>query len=141
MPKRRQRREVGFVVTPGEIWDRVAALDTAVQKLDADIKGANAPLLNAQWRTEWDAFMRRWALERDSYQGWTSRLFATRAMPRIDQFVDSYKTWARQYQTRTGQAPQVSDIPKPESASESLVPNEVWWLVGGAVVLLVLTRR
>lgn len=138
---RQQRSEVGFVVTPGEIWDRVESLDNAVTKLDADVKASTEPKLNAAWRTEWDAFVRRWALERDSYKSWSSRLFATRAMPRIDSFVDSYKLWARQFEQRTGSPPRVAVIPKPEGIADSLIPNEVWYLAAAAVVLLVLTRK
>lgn len=137
---RRAPTTVGFVVTPGEIANRIAALDNVVTTLDGDIRASSAPKLNALWRGEWDAFVRRWTVERDSYASWDARLFATRVMPRLDAFEASYRAWARQYRERTGIAPRLPDPAPVTGMADALVPSEVWWILGAAAALWVLTQ-
>jgi hypothetical protein len=110
---------VGFVVTPDEIKDRVASLDASIAVLDG----------------EWDAFVRRWTLERDSYASWGSRLFATRVMPRLDSYSAHYLDWARQYARKTGQRPPTASAKTPETLFEGVVPTQLWWAAGIALGL------
>lgn len=131
--KRRPPTETGFVVTPDALKDQINSLDNAVAVLDGDIRASTNAKLNQTWRTEWDAFVRRWALERDAYASWGSRLFNYYVGPRLDAFVENYRWWARDYQRRTGVAPRVA----PPAKQESLVPTEVWWILGLAVVTYV----
>lgn len=129
---RRRKVQVGFVVTPDAIKDRVNALDNAIATLDGDINASRAPRLDAPWRAEWSAFVRRWAVERDSYASWSSRLFATYAMPRIEAFESNYRWWARSYQERSGKRAPVAPRAAQETISQALVPEWVWW-IGAAV--------
>lgn len=127
---------VGLMTTPGEIANRVHAIDNAIAVLDGDIRASTAPRLNASWRTEWDAFRRRWQVERDSYASWDSRLFAYSVMPRLDDFENAYRRWAREFQTRTGAAPHVPS-PAPVTDFGAAVPAELWWILAGAVALYI----
>jgi hypothetical protein len=133
--------EIGFVVTPGEIADRIAAVDKSIQALAADIVRTVNPKLNPQWRAEWSAFMRRWAVERDSYASWSARLFATRVIPRVEQYQASYNWWARDFQRRTSVAPTVPAPAEVTDFSASMIPTEAWWILAGAAALWVLSKR
>jgi hypothetical protein len=134
-------RVVGFVITPDAIKGKVEGLDNAIAVLDGDIRSAPASKLSATWRAEWDAFRRRWAIERDSYSAWSSRLFATYAMPRIDAFESNYRYWAREYQRKTGRSAATAAPAEIETMSAALVPNVVWWILAGSAALYVLSRR
>lgn len=125
---KRRRTNVGFVITPGEIASRIEALDNAIAVLDGDIRASSARALNKAWRTEWDAFVRRWALERDAYAAWSARLFATRVMPRLEQFQSAYKWWARDYQKRTNTRPDTAAPAQSENMTDALVPDQAWWI-------------
>lgn len=125
---------VGFIVTPGEIENRIAALDKSVQALNRSIVASKAPRLNSKWRAEWDAYLRRWAVERDSYASWDSRLFATRVIPRLEAFEKNYRWWARDYQKRSGDAPAVPAA-RPSEGLPELVPTGGWILAGVAVAV------
>lgn len=135
-----QIESVGFVVTPEEIENRIAALDKSIQALEADVKASRAAKLDKKWRESFDSFMRRWAVERDSYATWGSRLFATRVMPRLDAFETSYRWWAADYQKRTSSAPSVPAA-RPSEGLAAGIPTELWLLVGAAVLLPVLLGR
>jgi hypothetical protein len=126
---------VGFVVTPDEIKDRVASLDASIAVLDGDIRANTSPQIPKAWRAEWDAFVRRWTLERDSYASWGSRLFATRVMPRLDSYSAHYLDWARQYARKTGQRPPTASAKTPETLFEGVVPTQLWWAAGIALGL------
>ena len=142
--KRRGRRPtatVGFIITPDAIKDRINALDNAIAKLDGDIRASKAPRLNTSWRTEWDAFVRRWTVERDSFASWSSRLFATYAMPRIEAFETNYRFWARQYEERTGKAPAVAPRAEQETLLQATVPTAVWWLLATGLGVWILSRQ
>jgi hypothetical protein len=143
MKSRRKQggRVVGFVITPDAIKGKVEALDNAIAVLDGDIRSAPASKLSASWRAEWDAFRRRWAVERDSYANWSARLFATYVMPRLDAFESNYRYWAREYQRKTGRSAAVAEPAEVETMSASLVPDAVWWILGGVAALYVLTGR
>lgn len=140
MKRRGRPGGVGFVITPDAIKDKVNALDAAIAVLDGDIRANRSSKLTAPWRGEWDAFVRRWSVERDTYASWSSRMFATYAMPRIDAFEANYRYWARQYQSKTGSAPPVATPAKQENLSAALVPDAVWWIVAGVAVLYVLKK-
>jgi hypothetical protein len=131
--RRRRRAQVGFVVTPGEIQNRIAAIDAAIQALNSDVWASKAPRVNALWRQEWNAFVRRWGVERDSYATWDSRLFATRVMPRLDDFEASYRRWAREFEQRSGAPPTVPLARRSESLFDG--SETLWWAVGAAVLL------
>jgi len=133
--------EIGFVVTPQVIADRVAAINAAVAALDADVRRSSSPKLDTAWRAEWAAFTRRWQVERDSRAGWTSRLFAWEAMPRIDAYQGSYNWWARDFQKRTQSAPTVPAPADVETFTMSIVPTPVWWLGGAALVYWLIKRE
>lgn len=133
--------EVGFVITPSEIADRVAAINRSIAALDGDITRSGAPRLDPQWRAEWSAFVRRWAVERDSRASWTSRLFAWEALPRLDAYQATYNWWARSFQERAGVVPTVPAPADVETMTMSIVPTPVWWLAGGALAWWMLTRR
>jgi hypothetical protein len=113
---------VGFVVTPQEIADRVVALDNAVRALDAQVDRAASKRVNKAWRDEFSAFERRWGVTRDSFASFGSRMFATRALPILEEFEDSYRWWARDFQRRGGGAVKGSPIVAPES----FVPPWAW---------------
>lgn len=134
--KRSGGQVVGLMVTPGEIANRIKALDDAIALLDGDIRASIAPRLNAPWRAEWDAFRRRWAVERDSYASFDARMFAWRVVPRVEDFENAYRRWAREYQDRTKLAPRVAD-PAPVTDFGTAVPAELWWILAGAVALYI----
>lgn len=137
--KRRRPTRVGFVITPDAIKDMVSSLDTAIAVLDGDVRASSSPKLSKAWRGEWDAFVRRWAVERDSYASWSSRMFATYAVPRIDAFKANYKYWAREYQAKTGASPRTAAPAEVETMTSALVPTPVWWMLGAVVAYYVLT--
>lgn len=131
MTKRRKSGQVvGFVVTPQAIADRIDALDNQIAVLDGDIRASTAKAVNAAWRQEWDAFVRRWGVERDSYKDYSSRLFATYVMPRLDAFEKSYQWWARDFEKRSGTAPRVAPKREAQGLFASLVPNGDLLVVG-----------
>jgi hypothetical protein len=130
---------VGFIVTPGEIQNRIAALDTAIVALDRSISANKSPRLNAPWRAEWHAFLSRWGVERDSYATWDSRLFATRVMPRLQAFEESYRWWFRDYERRVGTAAALPNA----APSSGLMPstNTLLWAGAAVLALFLLTQR
>jgi hypothetical protein len=133
--------ELGFVITPSVIADRVAAINASIDALDHDVNSSVAPRLDARWRAEWSAFVRRWVVERDSRASWTSRLFAYEAMPRLDAYQASYNWWARDFQARAGKPPTVPPAAPVESALMSIVPTPVWYLGGAALLYWLMTKR
>jgi hypothetical protein len=135
------KRSVGFVITPGEIAARVQALDASIQALAGDVARSTASRVNAPWRREWNAFLRRWAIERDSYATWDARLFATRVMPRLEAFEANYRWWARDFEERSSAAPTVPKARPSEGLADALVPTEAWWIGAGAVALWLVLRR
>jgi hypothetical protein len=72
-------------------------------------------------------------VERDSYATWDSRLFATRVMPRLDDFEASYRRWAREFEQRSGAPPTVPLARRSESLFDG--SETLWWAVGAAVLL------
>lgn len=130
---------IGFIITPGEIADRIAAMNESILGLNTSVQNTpvNAEGFNDAWKAEWDAFVRRWSVERDAYASWDSRLFATRVMPRLDDFQASYNQWARDFQRKTGKAPLV---PKMREQS-TLIPSYVAPLVVAVLAGLILSYR
>lgn len=133
--------ELGLVITPSEIADRVAAIDRSIAALDADIAKSGAPRLDAKWRAEWSAFVRRWVVERDSRASWSSRLFAWEAMPQLDAYQATYNWWARSFQDRAGVQPTIPAPAEVESMTMSIVPTPVWWIGGAALLWWVASKR
>jgi hypothetical protein len=121
--------ELGFVVTPQEIADRIASLDGAISALTAQVDSTDK--VTAAWAAEYRAFTRRWAVERDSYADWSSRLFATRVLPRIEAFEQTYRWWARDFERKTHTVVRI----KPAAPVSGLVPWWVWALGIGAVLI------
>jgi hypothetical protein len=139
--KKQMGQVVGFIVTPEEIANRIAALDASIQGLAQDVAATpSSGKLGTSWRAEFDAFLRRWAIERDSYATWSARLFATRVLPRLADFEQSYRYWARDFQKKSGTAPTVPLARPSEGAAASLVPTEVWWILGIGVGIWVLSQ-
>jgi len=140
-PQKPSGQIVGFIVTPGEIAGRIAGMDAAIQALARDVKAVpvNTPALGVDWRSEFDAFTRRWSVQRDAFSEWDARLFATRVMPILDDYENSYRYWAKDFQKKSGRAP---TVPKalPVKGAESLIPTELWILIGVAVVLFILVN-
>jgi hypothetical protein len=141
MTKKKSGQVVGFIITPEEIANRVSAMDDAISLLDGDVRASTAPKLDAAWREGFDAFVRRWAVQRDTFASWGSRLFATRVMPILDDFEASYRAWAKQYQKRSGTAPRVADPAPVTGMTESIVPTELWYLLAAGVALYIFTNR
>lgn len=139
--KKRGGQVVGFIITPEEIANRVAALDDAISLLDGDVRASKAPKLDTAWREAFDGFVRRWAVQRDTFASWGSRLFATRVMPILDDFEASYRAWAKQYQKRTNTAPRVAEPAPVTGMTESLVPSELWYLLAGVAAFYIFTNR
>jgi hypothetical protein len=131
---------VGFIVTPGEIENRIAALDKSVQALKVDVDRTPPTSLDAGWRFEWEAFLRRWAVERDSYATWDSRLFATRVIPRLEEFQAGYNFWARDFARKSGRVVTVPVARPSEGMADAVIPSQVWWILAGAAALYVLAN-
>lgn len=121
--KKDRGKVVGFVVTPSAIAARIEALDNQIAVLDGDIRASTHKSVNGSFRAEWDAFLRRWAVERDSYKDYGARLFATYVMPRLDAFEASYRWWASDFERRTGKRPNVAPKRPAEGLFESLLPE------------------
>lgn len=141
LQRARGRAEVGFVITPGEIGDKVTALDRGIQTLASKVNTNKDPKLDAAWRAEFQAFLRRWAVERDSYAAWSARLFATRVMPRLEQYEASYMWWAKDFEKRTKTVIQAPEMAKQETMAASVIPTELYWVLGGVLVLSILSKR
>ncbi len=135
MTKRKSKggQVVGFIITPGEIENKIIALDKSVQALNRSIEANKTKALNSKWRAEWDAYVRRWAIERDSYATYESRLFATRVMPRLEKFEENYRWWARDFQKLAGVAPAVPTA-RPSEGLIDVVPTGGWVLAAVAVM-------
>jgi hypothetical protein len=139
--RRARGAEVGFVITPEEIANKVQALDKGIQKLAAKVYASKEPKVNAPWRAEFQAFLRRWAVERDSYATWSARLFATRAMPRIEEYEKSYQWWAKDFEKRTATVVEAPEARPQETMAASVIPTELYWVLGGVLVLSILSKR
>lgn len=133
--KQRRRTEVGFVDTPSKFADAIASLDSSVRALDAVIAASKSPSVNAAWRQQWNAYVRRWELERDSYADWGSRLFLTVANARLEQFREHYLWWASDFEKRSSSsAPRKTPAPV-KDFSASAIPTELWVVLGVGVAV------
>lgn len=141
LQRARGRAEVGFVITPGEIADKITALDKGVQTLASSVNASKAPQLDAAWRAEFQAFLRRWAVERDSYAAWSARLFATRVMPRLEQYEASYMWWAKDFEKRSKTQIKAPEMAKQETMSASVIPTELYYVIGGVLCFAILSKR
>ena len=134
--------EVGLIVTPSEIADRVAGIDRAVQNLDAQITRSKEPRVDERFREAWRDFTVRWQMQRDAFESAGSRLFASRAVPILDDWTAAVRRW-------------VGDLPRrrrgaagapPESAAAQAAhakPNWTGYVIAaavGAVATFVLMR-
>lgn len=134
-------REIGFFDTPDKFAAALQSLDAAIGKLSEAIKTSpNVGGINTAWRTEYAKFVRRWELERDQYGPWMARLMLMEPNRRLQLFKDHYQWWADDFEKKSK-----STIPSKEStgfetAAEAVIPDQVWWIVGGAVVLFVLVK-
>ena len=142
--------ETGFD-TPSKFADAIASLDYSVQVLDREIRKSTHPKVNAKWRAEWNAYVRRWELERDSYADWGSRLFLSAANARLSSFQAHYLWWARDFEKRTSSSgssttTKTPPVPRKQPAkrtdmADSLIPGEMWWIIGAAAVAYAMSRR
>lgn len=139
---KKQRTEIGFIDTPSKFADAIASLDSAVKQLDAAIRASKVASVNAKWRAQWNAYVRRWELERDSYADWGSRLFLTVANARLETFREHYLWWASDFERRAGSSSS-SPVPRKANApvkdfTASAIPSQVWWVVGVGVAVFAL---
>jgi hypothetical protein len=110
--------EVGFIVTPSEIADRVNGIDRAIRNLDAQISASPAPRVNEPFREAFRDFMLRWQMVRDSFESWGSRLSASRAVPVLDDWTQAVRRWHADFQRRiTGPAAPPAPSSKVETAA------------------------
>lgn len=133
---------VGFAWS--EITDRVEAIDAAIRALGSSIASSNAPRLNKAWRTEFSAFLRRWGVERNSYNSWGSRVINFDVAGRLDAFEESYRWWARSFEDRTGGSPALPQKEPARSMTDGLfgdLSNASTLLVGGGLLYLLLRGR
>jgi hypothetical protein len=108
--------EVGFIVTPSEIADRVQGIDRAVQNLEAQIAASHEPRVDERFRKAWRDFTLRWQMVRDSFDSTGSRLFASRAVPVLDDWTAAVRRWHTDFQRRiTG----VAAAPAPSATVEA----------------------
>jgi hypothetical protein len=136
--------EVGLIVTPSEIADRVAGIDRAVQNLDAQITRNKEPRVDERFREAWRDFTLRWQMQRDAFESAGSRLFASRAVPILDDWTGAVRRWLADFQRRIRGAAS----PPPESAAAQAAqaaskPNWTGYVIAaavGAVATFVLMR-
>jgi hypothetical protein len=125
--------EVGFFDTPSKFARKLEALDKLIQQLSRAVEASSSPRVNAAWRTEFAAFLRRWTLERDQYVDWDARTFLTYANYRFSKFEESYKWWARDFERRTlTKLAPVPAVPS-QGLAEAWIAPEVWWILGAGV--------
>lgn len=131
----KRRTEVGFVDTPSKFADAIASLDASVKALDGVIRTSTAPSINTAWRQQWNAYVRRWELERDSYADWGSRLFLTVANARLEQFREHYLWWASDFEKRARSSAPRKVAATVKDFSASAIPTELWIVVGVGVAV------
>ena len=123
--------EAGFIVTPSEIADRVAGIDRAVQDLDAQITRSKEPRVDERFREAWRDFTVRWQMQRDAFESAGSRLFASRAMPILDDWTAAVRRWLADFQGRIGGA--ASPPPSSAAAQAAARPNWTGYVIAAAV--------
>jgi hypothetical protein len=116
-------KQLGFVITPAAFADRVNALDDAISTLTTLVDD-NKETLGTAWVSQYDAFVRRWGVERSSYVDFTSRLFLSRAASRVDAFERSYRYWAQSFSERTKVRVPSATIRRPSDLT--VIPSSVW---------------
>jgi hypothetical protein len=122
------------------ISDRVNALDRSIQAFASMVQISRSPKLDESWRREFSAFLRRWAVERDSWASYFTRMLAWGAESRLGLFQQSYDWWARDFERRTGERVLPPKAPPPEEWKLD-VPGEAWALVGVLGALWIWTNR
>lgn len=125
-----------YAWTSSELGNRIAGLDRAIQVLAVTVATTpnNDRGLNDQWRQAFEAFLRRWQVERDAASTWDARYFS---LPKVNEFQRSYEFWSADFRKKSGV---VVKVPLPV-ADES---SGVYWALAGAlaaVALVVLVRR
>jgi hypothetical protein len=127
--------EAGFIVTPSEIADRVAGIDRAVQNLDAQITRNKEPLIDERFREAWRDFTLRWQMQRDAFESAGSRVFASRAVPILDDWTAAVRRWLADFQRRIRGAasPPAESAAALAAAKAATRPSWTGLLVGAAV--------
>ena len=123
--------QVGLIVTPSEIADRVAGIDRAVQDLEAQITGSKEPRVDERFREAWRDFTVRWQMQRDAFDSAGSRLFASRAMPILDDWTAAVRRWVADFQGRIRGA--ASPPPSSAAAQAAARPNWTGYVIAAAV--------
>jgi hypothetical protein len=132
---------IGFFDTPDKFWAACTSLDASVQKLRAAVDAApDARGINTAWREQFGAFVRRWELERDQYEPYAARLFLTVPNQRLQQFKEAYLWWAGDFERKARRAVPGKDPPPKQGQDGSIVPDQLWWIVGAGVVVYALAK-
>jgi hypothetical protein len=111
--------EVGFIITPSEIADRVNGIERAIRNLDAQISASREPRVDERFREAFRDLTVRWQMVRDSFESWGSRLSASRAIPVLDDWTQAVRRWHADFQRRiTG--PAAPAAPSARAQAEAL---------------------
>jgi hypothetical protein len=128
--------EIGqYAWTSSELGNRINALDRAIQVLAVTVATTpdNDRGLNEGWRQAFEAFLRRWQVERDAAATWDARYFS---LPKVNEFQRSYEFWSADFRRKSGVVIQLPVAPSESSA--------VYWVMAGAfaaIAVAVLLRR
>jgi hypothetical protein len=120
--------EIGqYAWTSSELGNRIEGLDRAIQSLAVTVATTpdNDRGINDGWRQAFDAFLRRWQVERDAAKSWDARFFA---LPKINDFQRSYELWSADFRRKSGVS---AAIPERDDS------GAVYWLMAGALGALV----
>lgn len=126
--------------------DKIDAIDKKVTELNGMVDQTPAGLVNETWRVEWRKYRRRWEIWRDSRATWISRVLALEGAQRLARFEAGYIYWAADFEKRSKQlVPPTEPVRKPGGSLAKIIedatPPQVWWILGGAAALYVLTRK
>lgn len=119
--------ESGAFWLPGEIKSLTQAIDRAVMFLNTQIEKSQAPLVNEPFREAWKDFMSRWQITRDTIlQSWQSRMFASKVVPRLEDFQQALQRWREDFQKRVPGATEAPPLaPKEEPGLFEAIAQKV----------------
>jgi hypothetical protein len=133
--KKRSRVVVGQwgMVGESQFAARSKAVNAGIEILKKQIDASTHPRLNVKWRTSWEDFLSRWAVERNSYPEWQDRMTLLRPTQRLDLFEANYNWWRNDFMRRTGVKVEIPAAIEPKQAE--LIPAELWWILAAGVVV------
>ena len=135
------------IVSYQAFTDKIDALDKQIAKVDELVNVAPTALINEPWRREWRKYRRRWEVWRDSRASWITRVVAIEGHQRLARFEAGWVWWAGDLELRAKQLiPPTAPVRKPggslvKDIIEDITPTPVWWILGGAAALYVVTRK